>query len=539
MSNGGGAETAVSSDTEPSEAGTFGGVPHFFTTIATLVAPTLTGVLVNGYGYSAMFVAPTVAAFGGIPAMVAGKPGRRVKKSVEVKEMNLLTLSRSIREKKMSPVEAVQQTLQRIEKENPVCNAYITVCAEEAMAAAVQAEQEIMAGNNRGPLHGVPVAVKDLIFTKGIRTTMGSKVYERFVPDRDATVVRKLKQAGAIVIGKTNTHEFAYGPIGDRSHFGPTRNPYNPEKITGGSSGGSAAAVAAHLAAAALGTDTGGSIRIPSAACGIVGMKPTFGLVSKAGVFDLAYTLDHVGPMTKTVKDNAVLLNVLAGYDEADPHSLPQVREDYTRFIGEGVRGIVIGVPEVYYRHVDKEVEAAVRRAIDVYRSLGAEVREVEVRGFAALSEAQRITIQAEAYAVHERTVAEHGADLDPEVLERLLASREVPGYRYVQVQHRRKQLTRQFNEVFDDVDALLTPTIPILQTDINQREVAIGAYTEGVRQALLRLTAPTNFTGNPCLSVPCGFSDSGLPIGFQLIGKHGDEARLYQIGHAYEQAVS
>ncbi|MFM1654833.1 amidase [Brevibacillus sp. B_LB10_24] len=450
--------------------------------------------------------------------------------------MDVLTLSQSFREKKLSPVEVVRQMLADVKKQNPLYNAYVTVCEEEALAAAAQAEEEIARGDVRGPLHGVPVAVKDLIFTKGIRTTMGSKVYAQHIPDFDATVVRKLKEAGAVILGKTNTHEFAYGPIGDRSYFGPSRNPHNPEKITGGSSGGSGAAVAASLACAALGTDTGGSIRIPAAACGIVGMKPTFGLVSKYGVFDLAYTLDHVGPMTKSVRDNAAVLNILAGYDELDPYSILQEREDYTRLLGESVRGKVIGLPSYYYRHVEDEVLRAVLKASEVFKSLGAEVREVEVAGIEEIMRGQLITIQSEAYAVHEKTMQDHGSDLDREVYERLAASKEVRGYQYVQVQQQRKRLTGQYNEIFKEVDVLLTPTLPILPTDIDQREVMIGDYQDGVRQALLRLTSPTNFTGNPGLSVPCGFSASGLPIGFQMIARHGEEAKLYQFGYAYEQ---
>lgn len=452
--------------------------------------------------------------------------------------MDFLTLAKSIREKKISPVEVVQNALHTIKKENPIYNAFITICEEEALAAALVAEEEIAKGKVRGPLHGIPVAMKDLIYTKGIRTTMGSKLYENFVPDYDATVVQKLKEAGAIIIGKANTHEFAYGPIGDRSYFGPCRNPYNPEKITGGSSSGSAAAVAANVAFAALGTDTGGSVRIPSSACGIVGMKPTFGLISKYGIYPLAYTLDHPGPMTKTVKENAVLLTLLAGYDERDPYSIQSQKEDYTRLLEENIAGKVIGLPSFYFQNIEKEVSEAVERAINVFEGLGVEIREVELQGIEDIVTSQAITIQAEAYAVHERNIEERGQDYDPEVYERLLASKEVRGYEYVTAQQKRQKLINMYNNVFNEVDVLLTPTIPILPTDINQREVNIGGYQEHVRHALLRLTSPTDYTGNPGLSVPCGFSKSGLPIGFQLIGKHREEAKLYQFGYAYEQST-
>ena len=452
--------------------------------------------------------------------------------------MELLTLSKSFIDKKISPKEIVEHSINNIKKNNPIYNALITVCEEEAIAAATLAEDEISRGIVKGPLHGIPIAIKDVIFTQGIRTTMGSKLYENFVPDYNATVVQKLKDAGAIIIGKANTHEFAFGPTGDRSFFGPCRNPYNPDKITGGSSSGSAAALATDMAYASLGTDTGGSIRIPASACGIVGMKPTFGLISKYGVFNTAYTLDHPGPMTKTVKDNAILLNVLAGYDQKDPHSIEQSKEDYTRLIGSSIAGKVIGLPSFYFKNIDAEVARAIAKVIEVYQDLGAIVEEVELQGMEEIAESQVITIQAEAYAVHEKNMSDRGLDYDPELHERLQSCKKVPAYEYVLAQQKRNDLINQHNKVFEKVDILLTPTLPILPTDINQREVDIGGNRELVRNALLRLTAPTNYTGNPGLSVPCGFSICGLPIGFQLTGMHRKEALLYQFGHAYEQGI-
>ena len=235
---------------------------------------------------------------------------------------SLATLSRVFREKRLSPVEIVGVLLERIEADDVALNAFITVTGERALEEAARAEAEILAGRYRGPLHGVPVGLKDLIYTRGVRTTMGSAFFKAFVPDHDATVAAKLEEAGSVLIGKTNTHEFAYGPTGDRSYFGPARNPHDPARISGGSSGGSASAVAAKLLYGSLGSDTGGSVRIPAALCGVVGMKPTFGRVSKRGVFPLSWTLDHVGPVTRTVEDNALLLNVLAGHDPADPYSV-------------------------------------------------------------------------------------------------------------------------------------------------------------------------------------------------------------------------
>jgi aspartyl-tRNA(Asn)/glutamyl-tRNA(Gln) amidotransferase subunit A len=452
--------------------------------------------------------------------------------------MDLVTTSRLIRNKELSPVELVNNALHQISVKNSEVNAFITVCEDEALEAAKTLEQEMLDGNLRGPLHGIPIAAKDLIFTKNIRTTMGSKLYESFVPDKDAAVIERLKGAGAIIIGKTNTHEFAYGPIGDRSYFGPCRNPHQLEKISGGSSSGSAAAVAAGMVGGAIGTDTGGSIRIPSSACGAVGMKPTFGLVSKRGVFDLAYTLDHVGPITANISDNALLLNTIAGYDEGDPYSLKSNVVDYSRLIGQNIQGKVIGIPSYYFENIDEEVSAAIANCLNVFERLGAVLKKVDIRCMKRIASLQVVTIQAEAAAVHTNTIQHHRGEVDEEVYERLVQSQNVKGYEYVLAQVERKGLITEFNQVFSEVDILVTPTLPILPTDIGQRDVVVNGQVEAVRHALLRLTSPTDFTGNPSISLPCGFSKSGLPIGVQLIAMHGNEDKLYQFGYALEQSL-
>jgi aspartyl-tRNA(Asn)/glutamyl-tRNA(Gln) amidotransferase subunit A len=452
--------------------------------------------------------------------------------------MDLVRTSRLIRSKELSPVELVNNALNQISVKNPDVNAFITVCKDEAFAAAKTLEQEMLDGKLRGPLHGIPIAAKDLIFTKNIRTTMGSKLYESFVPDQDAAVIERLKGAGAIIIGKTNTHEFAYGPIGDRSYFGPCRNPHRLEKISGGSSSGSAAAVAAGMVGGAIGTDTGGSIRIPSSACGAVGMKPTFGLVSKRGVFDLAYTLDHVGPITSNISDNALLLNTIAGYDEGDPYSLKTNVIDYSRLIGQNIQGKVIGIPSYYFENLEEEVAAAIENCFNVFEQLGAVLKKVDIRCMNKIASLQVVTIQAEAAAVHTNTIQHHRGEVDEEVYERLVQSQNVKGYEYVLAQVERKGLITEFNQVFSEVDILVTPTLPILPTDIGQREVVVNGQVEAVRHALLRLTSPTDFTGNPSISLPCGFSKSGLPIGVQLIARHGNEDKLYQFGYALEQSL-
>ncbi len=450
---------------------------------------------------------------------------------------SLAGLSRALRAGEVSPLEVTEALLGGVELDRT--NAFITVTAERAMEDARRAEAEISAGRYRGPLHGVPVAIKDLVFTEGIRTTMASAFFEDHVPHQDAAVARRLREAGSVLLGKTNTHEFAYGPTGDRSFFGPTRNPHDLDKITGGSSGGSGAAVATGLCFGAIGSDTGGSIRIPAALCGVVGMKPTFGRVGKGGVFPLAPTMDHVGPLTRTAEDNAIFLSALAGHDPEDLHSVDRPPEDFARDLGLGVRGAVVGVPTAFYfEHLDREVETRVREAVEVFRSLGTEVREVEVPNVWETLHAQRLTLAAEAYAVHEERLKTEPERFDDHGLERLLKGEELRAYRYANAQRRKLVSRREFEEVLGTVDVILAPSVPIPATELGQRELTIEGHEEAVYSALTRLTGPTNLNGLPSLSVPCGTTASGLPVGLQLIGRPFDEATLYRFGHAYEEAA-
>jgi aspartyl-tRNA(Asn)/glutamyl-tRNA(Gln) amidotransferase subunit A len=454
---------------------------------------------------------------------------------------SITALATSLRERRLSPVEVVNALLERIESEDADLNAFITVVPEKALEGAARAEKEILAGEYHGPLHGVPVGVKDLIYTKGIRTTMGSAFFEDYVPDHSATVVSKLEAAGAILIGKTNTHEFAYGPTGDSSHFGPTRNPHDPSRIPGGSSGGSGAAVAAELCYAALGSDTAASIRVPAALCGVVGMKPTFGRVSKNGVFPLAWTLDHVGPLSRTVEDNALLLNTLAGYDAEDPYAADKPTEDFTRDLQRAIRGGVVGVPGSYYfEHVEDEVERRVREAVEVLRSLGAEVREVEIPNLSEALKAQRIILAVEAYTIHKERLENEPERFGNEISERLRDAEHLKAYRYAKAQQIiKRRCLEEFERALEEVDVLLTPTVPIAATKIGQREVEIDGHEELVFSALTRFTGPTNLNGLPSLSVPCGLTSTGLPIGLQIIGRTFDEATVYRYGYAYETAAS
>jgi aspartyl-tRNA(Asn)/glutamyl-tRNA(Gln) amidotransferase subunit A len=448
---------------------------------------------------------------------------------------SLARLSSALRTREVSPVEMTEALLGRIGADET--NAFITVTAERAMEDAARAEAEIGAGDYRGPLHGVPVGIKDLVYTKGVRTTMASAFFEDHVPEDDAAIARRLREAGTVLLGKTNTHEFAYGPTGDRSFFGPTRNPHDPARISGGSSGGSGAAVATGLCYGAIGSDTGGSIRIPAALCGVVGMKPTFGRVGKSGVFPLAWTLDHVGPMTRTVEDNALLLSALVGHDPQDPYSADRPAEDFARDLERGLRGSAVGVPTAFYfEHVDREVEARVRESVEAFRSLGAVVREVDVPNVWETLHAQRLTLAAEAYAVHEERLKSDPDRFDDQGLERLLQGEELRAHRYANAQRRKLRSRREFEEVLGEVDVILSPSVPIPATEIGQRQASINGHEEAVYSALTRLTGPTNMNGLPSLSVPCGTTASGLPVGLQLIGRPFDEATVYRFGHAHEK---
>lgn len=449
----------------------------------------------------------------------------------------LAALATALRERRLSPVEVVGALLERIETVDKELNAFITVLPERALEEAARVEKEIQAGKYRGPLHGVPVGLKDLIYTKGVRTTMGSAFFEDYVPDHSATVVSKLEEAGAIMLGKTNTHEFAYGPTGDRSYFGPTRNPHDPSRIPGGSSGGSGAAVAAGLCYAALGSDTAASVRVPAALCGVVGMKPSFGRVSKRGVFPLAWTLDHVGPLTRTVEDNALLLNALAGHDAQDSYSADRPAEDFARELRRSVRGGSVGVPvNHYFENVESEVEERVREAVEVFRSLGAELREVEIPNLPETLKAQRIILAVEAYTVHEERLKSEPERFGDEISDRIRDAEHLKAYHYARAQQITKRRSlEEFERALGEVDVLLTPTVPIAATEIGQREVEIDGHEELVFSALTRLTGPTNLNGLPSLSIPCGFIGSGLPVGLQLIGRSFDEATLYCYGQAHE----
>ncbi|MEH7392052.1 amidase [Bacillus sp. JJ1474] len=454
---------------------------------------------------------------------------------------DITKISNLIKEKKVTPVEVTLQLLDRIADVDQVINSFITVDREDAIRQAIQAEQEIEAGIYRGPLHGVSIGLKDIIYTNNMRTTMGSEIYQDYIPEYNATVVEKLKQAGAIIIGKLNTHQFAYGPTGDRSFFGPVKNPYDTQRITGGSSSGSGASVSACLGFGSLGTDTGGSIRVPASFCGVVGIKPTYGRISKYGVYPLSWTLDHVGPLTRTVTDNAIFLNSIAGYDPNDPSSIQRDTEDFSRFIGKGIEGMKIGLPSTYYfDDLNGEVRNIIEKSIEELRDLGVTIKTVDLPNIEKFAEAHKAILRSEAYAVHEKNLMDYPNQWDDEVKERLLTALDTKGYEYAQALQTRQLAKDEFNKALEEVDVLLTPTLPILPPKINERHVDLEKYEgQHIRWSIIKLTAPTNFNGFPSLSLPCGFSSDGMPIGVQFIGREFDEATLYRFGYILEQKLS
>lgn len=451
-------------------------------------------------------------------------------------ETDITSLSMAYRNKQVSPTEITQKILERISSKDKELNTYITITEEEALSQARQAEEEITSGIIRGPLHGVPIALKDLIYTNEAKTTMGSEIFKDFIPSYNATVVEKLRKAGAVILGKLNTHQFAYGTTGDRSFFGPVKNAHNPAKISGGSSSGSGSAVAASLCYAALGTDTGGSIRIPSSFNGIVGMKPTFGRVSKYGVFPLCWTMDTVGPMTKTVLDNAILLNVLSGYDENDPYSVKIDTTDYTKFLNKEMKGVTIGVPKSSFFYAqDDEINQCLSEVLDTFQKLGVQVKPIDIPNMDKIIEAFRTILKSEAFAVHKDRLQDYPDQWDEEVRIRLLNGAKINAIDYIGAQQIKQEAMMEFRKIFAQIDVMIVPTTPILPVNIEEREIMIGNSIVHISSVLNKFTGSFNLLGLPSLSMPCGASKSGLPIGLQLVGKWFDEATIYQIASILE----
>ena len=447
--------------------------------------------------------------------------------------LSILELSESIRRRKVSPVELTRECLARIEKFNPLLNAFVTVTAESALAQARAAEDEIQHGKWRGPLHGIPVGLKDLIDLAGVPTTAASALFKEHVPSEDAEVVRRLKEAGAVLLGKQNLHEFAFGGSSVISYFGEVHNPWHVTRIAGGSSGGGAAAVAAGLGYAAIGTDTGGSVREPAAFCGIVGLKPTFGRVSTRGVIPLAWSLDHVGPLTTTVSDAALVLQAIAGYNSKDITSSNVPVPDYLVGMRQNPKALRVGVAQSYFfDDVDPSIGGAVNEAVSVIRKITSEVREVTAP---VNSDSKLLT--AEAYAYHAEYVANSPDLYQPETLRRIRTGAKVSTPEYIRLRRAMEESRRSIEDVFKGVDLLVTPTVPVPPPSI--ATLKEDPDTLRSREILmLRNTRPINTWGVPAISVPCGFTVDGLPIGLQIIGPHWREDLVLQLAYEYEQAT-
>ena len=432
----------------------------------------------------------------------------------------------------LSPVELCRALLRRCERLEPTLNAFITLDPERILAEARTAEAELGAGRPRGPLHGVPIGVKDLCWTRGERTTGGSKVLGGFVPDEDASVVTRLRAAGAIVFGKTNTPEFAYGPL-NAYHYGPSRNPWDPSRFTGGSSMGSAGALAGGLVPGAIGSDTGGSIRGPAHWSGVTGLMPTYGRVPLRGVVALATTLDHVGPMTRSAIDAALLLKVLAGYDALDPTSCDVAVPDYASETVRPVRGLRIGVPRGYlWELLAPPIGSAVEAALAELRRLGLSVEDVALPEWEAAAEAGPVLIRSEAATEYRRVLAERPEDLIPEVRERLEAGVRTSAVEYLEARRAGDRFAHALRRLFAHVDVLALPGRPQTAPKMDES----GRLLEPLSPR--NYTGPLNYPGVPALTIPCGFDPETLPIGLQLAGRHWAEGTLLAVAHAYQQVT-
>ena len=448
-------------------------------------------------------------------------------------------LARLIAGKQVSPVEVVKAHLERITSLDGSLRCFITLTADAAMAAAREAESAVTAGRPLGPLHGVPLGLKDLYDTAGVRTTGGSKILADRVPAADATVVRRLREAGMIVLGKLNMVEFAYGPEGRNAHYGHARNPWDAvtHRMAGGSSSGSGVAVAAGLAPVALGSDTGGSIRIPCSLCGLAGIKPTYGRVSRAGVLPLSWSMDHVGPMTRTVADSALVLGAMAGYDPADPTSSVLPVPDYAAALTGDVRGLRVGLLRAFFlESAPPEVRTAVEAAARALEKAGAVVDEVALPGVGHVAAGALAVVATEAMTYHAEWLRTRTADYDPDVSSRLMVGAFVTGVHYVRGQQARALIRREVDDALARHDVLLAPATPVTAPRIDERDTTLGDGPCDIRSALIRLTRPFNFSGHPACSVPCGFTGGGLPIGMQIVGRTFDEATVLRVGDAYQR---
>lgn len=449
--------------------------------------------------------------------------------------LTIAEASALIRVKKLSPVEWTQALIARIECHDGRLNAFLRFTPEIALADARRAEAEISAGNWRGPLHGVPYGLKDIIDYAGLPTTAHSAILKDNIATADACVTQRLRAAGAVFMGKLSTHEFAIGGPCFDLPWPPARNPWNRDYFCGGSSSGSGVATAAGFVPFAIGTDTGGSVRNPSTMCGVTGIKPTYGLVSRRGVFPLAFSLDHVGPLTRTVHDNATVLNVLAGHDGLDPGSVARPGVDYTALTGKGLKGLRIGWLKHFYHDdikADPQMGAAVDAAVMKMQELGAQVTEVKTVPLSQFQACNRIIMGSESYAIHQKWLRERPQDYGDITRQRFLYGAMYSASDYINALRMRSKFTADFHALFNDVDVIVTASAHDPAVRIDDQEACEFIYSRQAR-------APFNVTGSPAMAVPAGFSKEGLPLGIQIVAAPWNEAVVYRVGAAYEAAMS
>ena len=460
----------------------------------------------------------------------------------EILKLTISELAPKIRSKEVSPVEVTEAALAEADRLQPALNSFITVLYDQARSQAKEQEAALAKGDYRGPLQGIPIGLKDNIATGGIRTTVGSKVLADHVPEEDAHVVSLCKQAGAIILGKENLEEFAAGVTSNNPHYGAVHNPWALGHVPGGSSGGGGANVAACVTFASLGTDLGGSVRLPGTFCGVVGLKQTYGRVSQRGLLVTSFNGDHIGPLTRSVMDSALVLQAIAGYDPLEPSTVPVPVPDFSASIKDGLKGLKVGIPTNFYLdQVDSEVEAAVRQAIGALEEMGAEPREVAIPSL-KYAGALRIPGLVDGLVTHEPYIKMGRQDYGPDTLYRRLAGQFVLGCDYAKALKVERIIKEEHARILQDVDFLVTPTSPVAAPRIGQTYISLGGAEHRVRgpgQSLVsRNTQPGNATGLPAITVPCGFTKTGLPIGLQLMGRPFEEGLLFRVAHAYE-AVS
>jgi aspartyl-tRNA(Asn)/glutamyl-tRNA(Gln) amidotransferase subunit A len=459
--------------------------------------------------------------------------------STEPALMSLTAVAQAIAQKHVSSREATQSCLDRIARCEPRLNAFISIEADEALKAADAADAALAQGHGRGALHGVPLAHKDMYYEAGRVVTCGSKIRRDFVASTTATALQRLKDAGTVRLGTLQMAEFAYGPTGHNAHFGAVHNPWAFDHITGGSSSGSGAAVAARLTFAALGSDTGGSVRMPAHFCGVTGLKTTVGRVSRAGAMPLSQSLDTVGPLARTAEDCALLLGLMAGADPADPTAMEGPLQDYLAAVQRPLKGLAIGVPTAFYvDDLDPEVARIIDETVANLKREGASIVQVELPDQRQLSAASQLVLAVEAAAFHKRWMIERPQDYGPQVLMRLQNGLAVPAVSYLEVMRWRGPALAAHLAAVSGVDAVIAPVAPLAAPTIAESDVGNGPDADAVIQRVTRFTRPVNYLGLPSLAVPAGFTRNGLPVGMQLIGRPFDEATLLRIGAAFQRAT-